>query len=193
MCIPPLDPDEVQRGIAALVDVDRDWVPSAIGTALYIRPNVIATEAYLGVRPSRSFLYYIILAPVGGLYGGVRPVRILVEDQFVRAVEGGVGSAKTAGNYAASLYAAEQAKQAGYDQVLWLDGVQRQYIDEVGTMNIMFRFGDEVVTPPLSGTILPGHHARLDHHAAARLGGAGERAAGLDRRGARRGRGWQPA
>jgi branched-chain amino acid aminotransferase len=156
LCIPPLDPDEVQRGIAALVDVDRDWVPSAIGTALYIRPNVIATEAYLGVRPSRSFLYYIILAPVGGLYGSVRPVRILVEDQFVRAVEGGVGAAKTAGNYAASLYAAEQAKQAGYDQVLWLDGVQRQYIDEVGTMNIMFRFGDEVVTPPLSGTILPG-------------------------------------
>ncbi len=156
LCIPPLDADEVQRGIAALVDVDRDWVPSAIGTALYIRPNVIATEAYLGVRPSRSFLYYIILAPVGGLYGSVRPVRILVEDQFVRAVEGGVGAAKTAGNYAASLYAAEQAKKAGYDQVLWLDGVQRQYIDEVGTMNIMFRFGDEVVTPPLSGTILPG-------------------------------------
>jgi branched-chain amino acid aminotransferase len=157
LCIPALDPADIQRDIAALVDVERDWVPSTIGASLYIRPTVIATEPYLGVRPSRTYLYYVIASPVGGLYGAhLRPVRILVEDRFVRAVEGGVGSAKTAGNYAASLYAAEQAKRAGYDQVLWLDGVQRQYIDEVGTMNIMLRFRDEVITPPLNGSILPG-------------------------------------
>jgi branched-chain amino acid aminotransferase len=117
----------------------------------------VATEPYLGVRPAQAYLYYVILSPVGSYYGqGMKPVSILVADQYVRAVEGGVGSAKTAGNYAASLYAAEEAKHKGYAQVLWLDGVHRKYLDEVGTMNIMLRIGDEVLTPPLSGSILPG-------------------------------------
>jgi len=109
------------------------------------------------VRPAKSYLYFIIMSPVGAYYPeGMAPVKILVVDKFVRAVDGGMGGAKTAGNYAASLYAGEEAKHAGFTQVLWLDGVHRKYIDEVGTMNIMVKIGDEVVTPPLTGTILPG-------------------------------------
>jgi branched-chain amino acid aminotransferase len=157
MCIPPLEPEQVVRSFSSLVDLDRDWVPRTPGTSLYIRPTIVATEPYLGVRPAQAYLYYVILSPVGSYYGqGMKPVSILVADQYVRAVEGGVGSAKTAGNYAASLYAAEEAKHKGYAQVLWLDGVHRKYLDEVGTMNIMLRIGDEVLTPPLSGSILPG-------------------------------------
>jgi branched-chain amino acid aminotransferase len=157
LCIPPLDPDLALRSLTELVALERDWVPSTVGTSLYIRPTVIANEAFLGVRPSRSYLYFVILSPVGAYYPeGMNPVKILVVDKYVRAVEGGVGGAKTGVNYAASLYAAEEAKHAGFTQVLWLDGVHRKYIDEVGTMNIMLRIGDEVITPPLSGTILPG-------------------------------------
>jgi branched-chain amino acid aminotransferase len=137
--------------------LERDWVPSTVGTSLYIRPTVIANEPFLGVRPSKTYLYYVILSPVGAYYPeGMNPVKILVVDKYVRAVEGGVGGAKTGVNYAASLYAAEEAKHEGFTQVLWLDGVHRKYIDEVGTMNIMLRIGDEVITPPLTGTILPG-------------------------------------
>jgi branched-chain amino acid aminotransferase len=157
MCIPPLQAEQVLRSFTSLVDLDRDWVPRARGTSLYIRPTIVATEPYLGVRPAQAYLYYVILSPVGSYYGqGMKPVNILVADQYVRAVEGGVGAAKTAGNYAASLYAAEEAKHKGYAQVLWLDGIHRKYLDEVGTMNIMLRIGDEVLTPPLSGSILPG-------------------------------------
>jgi branched-chain amino acid aminotransferase len=157
MCIPLLDPDLALRSLLTLVDLERDWVPSSIGTSLYIRPTVIASEPFLGVRPAKAYIYFVILSPVGAYYPeGMNPVRILVVDKYVRAVEGGVGAAKTAGNYAASLYAAEEAKHAGFTQVLWLDGVHRKYIDEVGTMNIMIKIGDEVVTPPLTGTILPG-------------------------------------
>jgi branched-chain amino acid aminotransferase len=157
MCIPPLDPDLTLRSLVTLVDTDRGWVPSSIGTSLYIRPTIIASEPFLGVRPSKSYLYFVILSPVGAYYPeGMNPVKILVVDKYVRAVEGGVGAAKTPGNYAASLYAAEEAKHAGFTQVLWLDGVHRKYLDEVGTMNIMVRIGDEIVTPPLGGTILPG-------------------------------------
>jgi branched-chain amino acid aminotransferase len=157
LCIPTFEPERVLEILQALVDLDRDWVPSAFGTSLYIRPVVIATEAFLGVRPANSYLLYILLSPVGAYYAeGINPVRILVTDQYVRAVDGGTGSAKTAGNYAASLLAGEEAHRAGFSQVLWLDGVHRRYIDEVGTMNIMLRIGDEVITPPLSGTILPG-------------------------------------
>ena len=157
MCIPPLEPQAVLDSWLALVDVERDWVPGSVGTALYIRPTIIASEAFLGVRPAKQYLYYVILSPVGAYYAeGMNPVKILVADQYVRAVEGGVGAAKTAGNYAASLLAAEEAHHAGFTQVLWLDGVHRKHIDEVGTMNIMLRIGDEVVTPPLSGSILPG-------------------------------------
>jgi branched-chain amino acid aminotransferase len=140
-----------------LVGVDRDWVPSAVGTSLYVRPTVIASEPFLGVRPARRYLYYVILSPVGAYYAeGMNPVKIKVIDKYVRAVVGGIGEAKTAGNYAASLYAAEEAKHEGFTQVLWLDGVHRKYIEEVGTMNIMLKIAGEVVTPPLTGTILPG-------------------------------------
>lgn len=158
LCIPPLDPDLALRSLVDLVRVEQAWVPSTVGTSLYIRPTIIASEPFLGVRPAKSYIYFVILSPVGAYYAeGMNPVKILVVDQWVRAVEGGVGAAKTAGNYAASLYAAEEAKHAGFTQVLWLDGRERRYLDEVGTMNFMLRIGDEIITPPLTqGTILPG-------------------------------------
>ena len=158
LCIPPLDPEQALRALVELVGLERDWVPSTLGTSLYVRPTIIANEAFLGVRPAKSYIYYVVLSPVGAYYPeGMNPVRILVVDTYVRAVEGGVGGAKTGVNYAASLYAAEEAKHAGFTQVLWLDGRERKYIDEVGTMNIMLKISDEVITPPLSqGTILPG-------------------------------------
>ena len=157
MCIPTFDPDMVLKSWTTLVDIDRDWVPSAVGTSLYIRPTVIASEPFLGVRPAKEYLYYVILSPVGAYYPeGMAPVKIKVIDRYVRAVPGGLGEAKTAANYAASLYAAEEAKHEGFTQVLWLDGVHRKYIEEVGTSNIMLRIADEVITPPLAGTILAG-------------------------------------
>jgi branched-chain amino acid aminotransferase len=157
LCIPELDPDLVQESIRALVEIDQHWVPALPGTSLYIRPTVIATETFLGVHPSHSYLYYVIVGPVGAYYReGMNPVRILVSDTYVRAVKGGLGAAKTAGNYAASLLGAEEAQKAGYTQVLWLDGVEHKYLDEVGTMNIMLKIDDEVITPPLNGAILAG-------------------------------------
>ena len=157
MCIPSLDPDMVLKSWLTLVDVDRDWVPSSVGTSLYIRPTIVASEPFLGVRPAKSYIYFVILSPVGAYYPeGINPVKIKVIDKYVRAVPGGLGEAKTAANYAASLYAAEEAKHEGFTQVLWLDGVHRKYIEEVGTMNIMLKIGDEVITPPLAGTILAG-------------------------------------
>jgi branched-chain amino acid aminotransferase len=157
MSIPPLDPDLALRSIVELVRIDRDWVPGTIGTSVYVRPVILANEAFLGVRPARSYIYYVILSPVGAYYPeGMAPVKIRVEEKYVRAVEGGLGHAKTGANYAASLMAGEEAKHEGFTQVLWLDGVHRKYIDEVGTMNIMVKIGDEVITPALGGTILPG-------------------------------------
>jgi branched-chain amino acid aminotransferase len=157
LCIPPLDPELALKSLVTLVGIEKDWVPSTVGTSLYVRPTIVASEAFLGVRPAKSYIYYVILSPVGAYYPeGINPVKILVVDKYVRAVEGGVGGAKTGVNYAASLYAAEEAKHAGFTQVLWLDGRERKYIDEVGTMNIMLKLGDEIVTPPLSGTILAG-------------------------------------
>ena len=158
MCIPPLDPDCALKSLVTLVGIEKDWVPASVGHSLYVRPTIVASEPFLGVRPAHSYIYFVILSPVGAYYPeGMNPVKILVVDKYVRAVGGGVGAAKTAGNYAASLYAAEEAKHQGYTQVLWLDGVHRKYLDEVGTMNIMVKIGDEIVTPPLtSGTILPG-------------------------------------
>ena len=157
LCIPPLDPDLALKSLVTLVGIEKDWVPSTVGTSLYVRPTIIASEPFLGVRPAKSYIYYVILSPVGAYYPeGINPVKILVVDKYVRAVEGGVGGAKTGVNYAASLYAAEEAKHAGFTQVLWLDGRERKYIDEVGTMNIMIKIRDEIVTPPLSGTILAG-------------------------------------
>ena len=157
MCIPTIEPDMVLKSWTTLVDVDRDWVPAALGTSLYLRPTIVASEPFLGVRPAKSYLYFVILSPVGAYYPeGMNPVKIMVVDKYVRAVPGGLGQAKTSANYAASLYAAEEAKHEGFTQVLWLDGVHRKYIEEVGTMNIMLKIGDEVITPPLAGTILAG-------------------------------------
>lgn len=157
LCIPEIDPALVEESIRALVEIDQRWVPSRPGTSLYIRPTVISTEPFLGVHPSSSYIYYVILCPVGAYYkGGMAPVSILASDTHVRAVKGGLGAAKTAGNYAASLAAADEAVKAGYTQVLYLDGQEHKYLDEVGTMNIMLKIGDEIVTPPLNGAILAG-------------------------------------
>src|SRR5262249_42291468 len=140
LCIPPLDPELALKSLVTLVGMEKDWVPSTVGTSLYVRPTIIANEAFLGVRPAKSYIYYVILSPVGAYYPeGMNPVKILVVDKYVRAVEGGVGGAKTGVNYATSLYAAEEAKHEGFTQVLWLDGRERKYIDEVGTMNIMIK------------------------------------------------------
>ncbi|HET8577161.1 MAG TPA: branched-chain amino acid aminotransferase [Methylomirabilota bacterium] len=157
LCIPPLDPELALQSIVTLVGLERDWVPRTVGTSLYIRPTIVANEAFLGVRPAKSYVYFVILSPVGAYYPeGMAPVKIRVEEKYVRAVEGGLGGAKTGANYAASLMAAEEAKHAGYTQVLFLDGVHRKYIDEVGTMNIMVKISDEVITPPVGGTVLSG-------------------------------------
>jgi branched-chain amino acid aminotransferase len=157
MCIPTLDPDLVLKSWTTLVDVDREWAPSSVGTSLYIRPTIIASEPFLGVRPAKEYLYYVIVSPVGPYYPeGLAPTKIKVIENYVRAVAGGLGEAKTSANYAASLYAAEEAKHEGFTQVLWLDGVEHRYIEEVGTSNIMLKIADEVITPPLGGTILAG-------------------------------------
>jgi branched-chain amino acid aminotransferase len=157
LCIPVLNPDRALEWLVELVRLEEAWVPTGAGTALYVRPTIIATEAYLGVRPARSYRYFVILSPVGPYApGGFHPLKIRVEDTYVRAVSGGVGAAKTGGNYAGSLLSAEEARRHGFDQVLWLDGVERRYLDEVGTMNIMLRIDDEIITPPVSDTILAG-------------------------------------
>lgn len=158
MCMPELPVDTVFDGLKALLQVDADWVPPADdGASLYIRPTMVATEAGLGVRPALEYLFFIILSPVGAYYPeGFNPVKIYVTDSYVRAVPGGAGEAKTAGNYAASIMAAVEAQQKGFTQVLWLDASERRFVEEVGTMNIFFVFNDRIVTPPLSGSILPG-------------------------------------
>lgn len=157
MCMPQISEAEVFEGLKALLKLDQNWIPGAEGATLYIRPTMVATEAALGVRPAKQYLFFIILSPVGAYYPeGFNPVSIFVSDKYVRAVPGGVGNAKTAGNYAASIMAAVEAQKQGYTQVLWLDAVHRKYVEEVGTMNIFFVIDDEVVTPPLSGSILPG-------------------------------------
>ncbi len=157
LSIPALDEGVALRSLVELVRLERDWAPTAPGTALYARPTIIATEPFLGVRAAREYLYFVILSPVGAYFPeGLRPVRIKVEEARVRAAPGGLGGAKTGANYAASLLAGEEARQEGYSQVLWLDATEHRYLEEVGAMNLMVRIGDEVVTPPLSGTILPG-------------------------------------
>ncbi|MGN1444042.1 MAG: branched-chain amino acid aminotransferase [Acutalibacteraceae bacterium] len=157
LCIPEIPEDMFVEAVKAVVDVDRDWVPSDPGTSLYIRPFVIATDAFLGVAPSKTYLFMVILSPSGAYYeSGLEPVGIWIEDEYVRAVKGGMGFAKTGGNYAASLIAQVKAHDSGYSQVLWLDGVERKYIEEVGAMNICFKISGKVVTPMLNGSILPG-------------------------------------
>ncbi|MFZ5775132.1 MAG: branched-chain amino acid aminotransferase [Thermodesulfobacteriota bacterium] len=157
LCMPQLPVAEAFEALKQLLQLDQEWIPSAHGATLYIRPTMIATEAALGVRPAKEYLFFVILSPVGAYYPeGFNPVSIYVTDTYVRAVPGGVGAAKAAGNYAASIKAAEEAKKKGFTQVLWLDACERRYVEEVGTMNIFFVIGDEVVTPPLAGSILPG-------------------------------------
>lgn len=157
LCIPEIDEDFALEALKKLISIDCDWIPSAEGTSLYIRPFVISTEPYLGVAPSKSYQFMIILSPVGSYYKeGINPVKIAVERQFVRAVAGGTGNAKTGGNYASSLKAQEVASKIGYSQVLWLDGKENKYIEEVGSMNIFFKIRGEVVTPALNGSILEG-------------------------------------
>ncbi|WP_163580052.1 branched-chain amino acid aminotransferase [Gracilibacillus saliphilus] len=157
LCIPRIDEEYAIDAIKHLVHIDQDWVPDAPGTSLYIRPFIISTEPYLGVAPSATYQFIVILSPVGAYYEeGINPVKIAVENQFVRAVKGGTGEAKTAGNYASSLKAQEQVADEGYAQVLWLDGVEKKYIEEVGSMNVFFKINGEVVTPALNGSILEG-------------------------------------
>ena len=157
LVIPQIPVEDFVQAVSTVVDVDRDWIPTEPGTSLYVRPFIIATDEFLGVAPSKTYLFMIILAPSGAYYeSGLAPVGIWIEDEYVRAVRGGIGFAKTGGNYAASLIAQQKAHDAGFSQVLWLDGVERKYIEEVGAMNIFFKINGKVVTPALSGSILPG-------------------------------------
>lgn len=158
LCVPKLNPSDVLDAIKAVVSVDADWVPGEEGTSLYIRPFIIATDPMLGVHPSHTYLFMIILSPVGSYYeAGINPVKICIEREYVRCVKGGTGIAKAGGNYAASLIGQQKAEELGYAQVLWLDGVHRRYIDEVGSMNVFFVIDGTVVTPDLTdGNILPG-------------------------------------
>ena len=157
MCMPELPEDLFVEAIKALVSVERDWIPEKPGTSLYIRPFIIADDAFLGVHPAEHFKYIIILSPVGSHYeGGIRPTRIFVEQEYIRAAPGGTGYAKVGGNYAGSMKAQENAAALGCDQVLWLDAIEHSYVEEIGSSNAFFVIGDEVITAPLLGTILPG-------------------------------------
>ncbi|BDV41785.1 branched chain amino acid aminotransferase [Geotalea uraniireducens] len=171
LCMPDVPEDLFIGGIEELVRLEQDWIPTSDGTSLYIRPAMIAVEPVLGVKPSDHFYFYVILSPVGAYYAaGFNPVKILVEDKYVRAVPGGTGEAKTGGNYASSLKAGLEAKKKGYDQVLWLDGVHRRYIEEVGAMNMLFAYEDRIVTAPLTGSILNGVTRDSTLKLAAKLG-----------------------
>lgn len=157
LMIPEIPVEDFINGVKTLVELDQAWIPTKEGTSLYVRPFVIATDPFLGVRPSNTYKFIIILSPVGAYYPeGLNPVKIWIEDEFVRAVRGGIGEAKAGGNYVASMAAQVKAHEEGYSQVLWLDGVERKYIEEVGAMNIFFKINGTVVTPVLNGSILPG-------------------------------------
>ena len=157
LCLPQIPEDLAMEVLTTFVKHEQDWTPSADGTSLYLRPFLFGNDESLGVHAVDNATYMIIASPVGSYYKeGINPVKIMIEDQDVRAVRGGTGYAKCGGNYAASNRAGERAAQQGYSQVLWLDGVERKYIEEVGAMNVMFKIGDEIVTPMLSGSILPG-------------------------------------
>lgn len=171
MVIPEVDPDFCVHALKELLNIEKDWIPQAPGTSLYIRPFIFATDPYLGVRPSHTYRFMIILSPSGAYYPqGLNPIDIHVEDEFVRAVKGGTGFAKTPGNYAASLIAQANAYKSGYVQVLWLDGVHRRYIEEVGSMNVFFVIDGKLVTPALNGSILPGITRRTVLELAGSLG-----------------------
>jgi len=157
LCMPNVDDKVFMDGMQKLILLDRDWIPKNKGTSLYVRPAMFATEPHLGVRPAKEYVFFVILSPVGAYYReGLNPVKIYVEDTYVRAAVGGLGEAKTGGNYAASLLASEEAKKKGFTQVLWLDAAERKYVDEVGTMNMFFIINDEIITAPLTGSVLRG-------------------------------------
>ena len=157
LCIPPIDVESSMEALKQLLKIEYDWIPSAEGTSLYVRPFIIATDPYVGVRPSKTYLFIIILSPVGNYYPeGINPVKIYIETEYVRASKGGIGFAKAAANYAISLKSQMKAKDLGFTQVLWLDGVHRKYIEEVGTMNVFFKIDGKIITPELQGSILPG-------------------------------------
>ena len=157
LCLPSIPEDIAMEILTKFVEIEQDWTPNAEGTSLYLRPYMFGNDESLGVHAVHNATYVIIASPVGSYYKeGINPVKIMIEDEDVRAVRGGTGYAKCGGNYAASNRAGQRAEQKGYSQVLWLDGVERKYIEEVGAMNVMFKIGDEIVTPMLSGSILPG-------------------------------------
>jgi branched-chain amino acid aminotransferase len=157
VCMPELDVGFAMEALKKLILVDREWIPKTRGTSLYIRPTMIATQAFLSVKPASKYLFYIIIGPVGSYYAeGLNPIKIYVEDKYVRAAAGGTGETKTAGNYANSLLAAQEAKEKGCAQVLWLDACEKRWVEEVGTMNMFFVIDDEVITAPLTGSILAG-------------------------------------
>lgn len=157
LCIPKIPTDDFITAVRTLVYVDREWVPSAPGTSLYIRPFIFATDVGLGVHASKKYTFCIILSPSGAYYKeGLKPVKIYVEDEYIRAAPGLTGFAKCGGNYAASIKAGEQAAQIGYSQVLWLDGIEKKYVEEVGSMNIMFKIDGKIYTAATTGTVLPG-------------------------------------
>ena len=157
MGMPALDEESALEGLKQLIKIEEAWVPHRDGTSLYIRPTMISMDVGLGVHASKKYLFFIILSPVGAYYKeGLKPVSIYVEDKYVRAVRGGVGFTKCAGNYAASILAGTIAEEKGFSQVLWLDGVEQKYVEEVGSMNMMFAYGNKIVTPKLNGSILPG-------------------------------------
>ena len=157
MCLPEIPEDMALEALTTFINVEKDWVPSANGTSLYIRPFMFGNDETLGVHAVKNATFIIITSPVGSYYKeGINPVKIMIESEDVRAVRGGTGEAKCGGNYAASNRAGERAEKLGYSQVLWLDGVHRKYIEEVGAMNVMFKIAGEIVTPMLAGSILPG-------------------------------------
>ena len=157
LCLPEIPEDLAMQVLTTFVELEQDWTPSAEGTSLYLRPFMFGNDESLGVHAVHNATYVIIASPVGSYYAeGINPVKIMIEDEDVRAVRGGTGYAKCGGNYAASNRAGERAAKQGYSQVLWLDGVERKYIEEVGAMNVMFKIGGKIVTPMLSGSILPG-------------------------------------
>ncbi|MFZ0134176.1 MAG: branched-chain amino acid aminotransferase [Desulfobacterales bacterium] len=157
LCIPEVEEQGFLEALKQLIAIEKDWVPHAPETSLYIRPTIIATDPFLGVRASKTYRLFVILSPVGAYYPeGFNPIKIWVTRDYVRAVRGGVGEAKTPGNYAASLLAGNKAHAEGYTQVLWLDGVEQRYLEEVGSMNIFFVIDGEIITPMLNGSILPG-------------------------------------
>lgn len=157
LCMPPVPTEDFIQAVKTLVQVERDWVPDVYGTSLYIRPFMFGTDVTLGVHASKKYTFCIITCPVAAYYAnGLAPVKIYVEDDYIRAAPGLTGFTKCGGNYAASIKAGDMAEKAGYDQVLWLDGVHKKYVEEVGSMNIMFKIDGKIYTAPCEGTVLPG-------------------------------------